>query len=993
VLADLARDARFRYFDEPLIVQARDTTYAEMNAHLDALAEDPERPDRSARVQTLVACAQPLATILTARLRQASPALRGLLLEVMTRRYYRMRPPADFRESTIAGHAFITARYMSEHGPRRLLATHVRLDELGDAARAFASEAGRLPEGELAVADFYAEHSGDGPPADEFAESVRAEIAGANLPASVRRVVVAVARPSQGRGMSAVDLFTFRPGPEGLVEDEILRGLHPMMGERLELWRLSQFALERLPSSEDLYLFHGVARKDPKDERLFALAEVRDLTPLRDDQGRVASLPELERMLTQALEGIRRFQAHRRESDRLLWNRVVLHAWPVIELSSEEIRALMARVSAATLGLGLEMVMVRGRVREPDGEARERLLRFFSPAGHGVVIEVDTPPTWPIRPLDEGARRIVSARRRGTHHPAEIVKLLAPARSGNGGPHGQPRGEFIEHDLDEAGRLVPVDRPPATNSSGIVTGLIRNFSERYPEGMDRVLVAGDPTRALGSLAEPECRRIIAALELAEALGVPLEWFAVSAGAKIAMDSGTENMDWIAAVLRRIVEFTQAGGELNVVVTGINVGAQPYWNAEATMLMHTSGILVMTPESAMVLTGKQALDYSGGVSAEDNFGIGGYERIMGPNGQAQYWAPDLASACSVLLSHYEHTYVAPGERFPRQAATIDPRHRDVRGEPHSAPGSPLRRVGDIFSDETNPGRKLPFDIRAVMRAVVDEDHPPLERWAGMREAESAVVWDAHLGGWPVAVLGIESHPLPRYGQLPADGPDSWTSGTLFPRSSKKIARAVNAASGRRPVVVLANLAGFDGSPESMREWQLEFGAEIGRAVTNFRGPIVFCVISRYHGGAFVVFSQRLNDNLETFALEGAKASVIGGAPAAAVVFARDVNQAALHDPRIAAIDERIAAAGGAERQRLRAERALKWTEVRNEKVGEFAATFDAAHSVERAVEVGSVRGIVPPAEMRPFLIDAVERGMRRTIEAENERAGLAEPIVH
>ena len=32
-----------------------------------------------------------------------------------------------------------------------------------------------------------------------------------------------------------------------------------------------------------------------------------------------------------------------------------------------------------------------------------------------------------------------------------------------------------------------------------------------------------------------------------------------------------------------------------------------------------------------------------------------------------------------------------------------------------------------------------------------------------------------------------------------------------------------------------------------------GAEIGRAVVNFDGPIVFCVVSRYHGGAFVVFS--------------------------------------------------------------------------------------------------------------------------------------------
>ena len=40
--------------------------------------------------------------------------------------------------------------------------------------------------------------------------------------------------------------------------------------------------------------------------------------------------------------------------------------------------------------------------------------------------------------------------------------------------------------------------------------------------------------------------------------------------------------------------------------------------------------------------------------------------MGPNGQAQYWAPDLAGACGVLLAYYEHTYVAPGERFPRRA---------------------------------------------------------------------------------------------------------------------------------------------------------------------------------------------------------------------------------------------------------------------------------------------------------------------------------------
>ena len=268
-----------------------------------------------------------------------------------------------------------------------------------------------------------------------------------------------------------------------------------------------------------------------------------------------------------------------------------------------------------------------------------------------------------------------------------------------------------------------------------------------------MVLCGDPTKSLGSVAEQECLRVIAALDLAERMQVPVEWFALSAGARISMDSGTENMDWVAKALRRIVEFTQDGGEINVVVAGINVGAQPYWNAEATMLMHTKGILVMTPESAMVLTGKQSLDFSGGVSAEDNYGIGGYDRVMGPNGQAQYWAPDLAGAFGVLMAHYEHTYVVPGEERPRRASrpptTSD---RDISSYPHEVEGSDFRTVGEIFSAETNPDRKKAFDIRTVMRAVADQDHDVLERWAGMADADTAVVQDAHVGGHPGVPAG-------------------------------------------------------------------------------------------------------------------------------------------------------------------------------------------------------------------------------------------------
>ncbi len=927
-LAEQVRELRWRCCDEPLVEAGRQETYAAMTEHLAALAEDPFREDADERMAELVNCPQPLAPLLGRHEGDAGP-----LVEAMTRRYYRIRTLDRVEQRLLDGVPFVLADYDLDGVRHHVAATVGDADDFGASLRAVVGYARELPKGDRLLLDVYGREG-----ADDLAGLVEA----ADLPPVARRIAF-VLTPNED-----VDVVTFLRGDDDAwSESSDVRGMHPMMAARMDLWRLSNFELERLPSAPEVHLFRAVARENPRDERLVALAEVRDLSPVRDENGTITGLPQLERTVRQAFESMRSIQSGRRPRERTLWNRLLLYVWPTMDFGPEDAGAIIERFTRMTAELGIEMVMLRGRMLE-DGTERERVLRFFNPAGRGVTVEVTDPPRDPLQPLDEGAQRIVSARRRGTLHPAEIVKLLA-----------RP-GDFVEHDLDDDGDLVPVDRPAATNSASMVVGLVRNRSARYPEGMQRVILLGDPTRGLGSLAEPECRRIIAALDLAERLEVPVEWFAVSSGAKIAMDSGTENMDWVAAALRRIVHFTQAGGEINVIVSGINVGAQPYFNAEATMLMHTRGILVMTPASAMVLTGKQALDYSGGVSAEDNFGIGGYERIMGPNGQAQYWTNDLAGACALLLRYYDHTYVAPGERFPRRAESSDPADRDVRSSPHEAPDSDLATVGEIFAEETNPGRKKPFDIRSVMRAVADADHEPLERWPAMAEAEAAVVWDAFLGGRPVSLIGIESRPLPRFGSVPADGPDQWTSGTLFPQASKKVARAINAASGRRPLVVLANLAGFDGSPESMRRLQLEYGAEIGRAIVNFDGPIAFCVISRFHGGAFVVFSRKLNPQLETIALEGSHASVIGGAPAAAVVFAREVDNRAREDSRVA---------GNADDEAL-------YAEVRSEKLGELAGEFDAIHSVGRAVEVGSVDRIISAAELRPHLIETVERGIER-----------------
>jgi len=157
-------------------------------------------------------------------------------------------------------------------------------------------------------------------------------------------------------------------------------------------------------------------------------------------------------------------------------------------------------------------------------------------------------------------------------------------------------------------------------------------------------------------------------------------------------------------------------------------------------------------------------------------------------------------------------------------------------------------------------------------------------------------------------------------------------------------------------------------------QLEYGAEIGRAVVNFKGPIVFCVISRYHGGAYVVFSRALNEQLEVAALEGTYASVIGGAPAAAVVFAGEVESRTRKDERVQALNLAMLEAEGGEKAKLRAQWSETFKVVHSEKLGEMASEFDRIHSVQRALSVGALNCILPPANLRSYLIGAVERGM-------------------
>ena len=319
-------------------------------------------------------------------------------------------------------------------------------------------------------------------------------------------------------------------------------------------------------------------------------------------------------------------------------------------------------------------------------------------------------------------------RQRGLTYPYEIIRMLTPpARRRR---RDLPPGEFVEHDLDADGQLVPVDRPYGQNTANIVVGLITNVTEKYPEGMTRVILLGDPSRRSGSLAEPECRahprrarpgradaraaRVVRALGRREDLdgerhrehGLDRPGAApahrVHAGRRRDQHHRHRHQRRRPAVLERRGDDADAHARDPDHDAGGRDGADRARRRSTTRAR-------CRPRTTW---GSAATSTSWGRTARRSTGRATSARPA----RSCCGTTTTPTSCRASGSR------AGPSRATRSTATSAPfPHGDVQG-------AGFALVGDVFSDEKNPGRKKPFDIRKVMRAVSDQDHEPLERWA-------------------------------------------------------------------------------------------------------------------------------------------------------------------------------------------------------------------------------------------------------------------------
>jgi hypothetical protein len=90
-ISDLARELRYRCFDQPLFEESRKKIYLEVEEHLSALVSQPDATGRADRIRALVECPQALTVLFSSRFAGAPAGLRQAMLEVLVSRYYRIR--------------------------------------------------------------------------------------------------------------------------------------------------------------------------------------------------------------------------------------------------------------------------------------------------------------------------------------------------------------------------------------------------------------------------------------------------------------------------------------------------------------------------------------------------------------------------------------------------------------------------------------------------------------------------------------------------------------------------------------------------------------------------------------------------------------------------------------------------------------------------------------------------------------------------------------
>jgi acetyl-CoA carboxylase/biotin carboxylase 1 len=368
------------------------------------------------------------------------------------------------------------------------------------------------------------------------------------------------------------------------AEDQLYRGERPTFAHLLELSRLTNYDMARIPTvNRDLHVYVGMGNapgisRAQRPCHLF----LRRISHSKD-----VSAGGLERVLVKALDSVELAMLDPRaaaaSSTRLYFNILPTidegGVAPALRLFSERLSSFIGANATRLLSLRVDEIEIKLRVADPaaSSEGQEAVpLRLMASSLAGQWLQIDAykdqldPVTGaavrfchlsqgdedcgqedecflePYPAAEKLQRKRAAARRTGSTYAYDFLGLMEKANvaawqayldSTPGSPLRMPKSTFTSVELVQdklSGELAPEVRRAGLNTVGMVAWLCVLRTPQYPAGREVVLVANDTTHQSGSFGVPEDEFFFKASEMARHRGIPRVYIACNSGARIGL---------------------------------------------------------------------------------------------------------------------------------------------------------------------------------------------------------------------------------------------------------------------------------------------------------------------------------------------------------------------------------------------------------------------------------------------------------------------------
>jgi propionyl-CoA carboxylase beta chain len=366
------------------------------------------------------------------------------------------------------------------------------------------------------------------------------------------------------------------------------------------------------------------------------------------------------------------------------------------------------------------------------------------------------------------------------------------------------------------------------------------------EGRQIFVFAQDFTVFGGSLSGAYAEKICKVMDLAVSTGCPVVGLNDSGGARI--QEGVVSLAGYAEIFYRNVTSSGVVPQLSAILGPCAGGAvySPAITDFVVMAKNTSYMFITGPDVIKTVTHEE-------VSKED---LGGAQAHNAKSGVAHFAAEDEAGALRAL----------------RELLSFLPSN-NLEDPPVVSTDDPLDRRDEALKTAVPENPNKPYDIKEVIRAVVDDRHflEVHEHWA-----RNIVCGFARLGGRSVGVVANQPAIL---------------AGVLDIDASRKGARFVRTCDAFNiPLVTFVDVPGF--LPGTAQEWGgiITHGAKLLYAFAEATVPKLTVITRKAYGGAYDVMASKHIRADVNFAWPTAEIAVMGPDGAVSIVFRNELAKA-------------------------------------------------------------------------------------------------------